>query len=37
LHIALAIVDNYFEVASNLSKADFQLTGAASLFIAAKL
>jgi hypothetical protein len=37
LHVALTLVDNFFQVTSNLPKADFQLTGAASLFIAAKL
>jgi hypothetical protein len=37
LYIALSLVDNFFQSTMNLSKADFQLTGAAALFIAAKL
>jgi len=37
LYVALALVDNFFQSTMNLSKADFQLTGAAALFIAAKL
>lgn len=37
LHIALILVDNFFESTYNLSKSDFQLTGATALFIAAKL
>lgn len=37
LHIALTLVDNFFESTSHLAKADFQLTGATALFIAAKL
>lgn len=37
LYIALTLVDNFFQATQSLSKADFQLTGASSLFIAAKL
>jgi len=37
LHIALTLVDNFFQTSPGLTKADFQLTGAAALFIAAKL
>ena len=37
LYIALTLVDNFFQSTTNLSKADFQLSGAAALFIAAKL
>jgi G2/mitotic-specific cyclin 3/4 len=37
LHIALTLVDNFFQAAPHLAKADFQLSGAAALFIAAKL
>lgn len=37
LHIALTLVDNFFQSTSNLAKAEFQLTGAAALFVAAKL
>ena len=37
LYIALSLVDNFFQATQNLSKADFQLTGASALFVAAKL
>lgn len=37
LYISLTLVDNFFQSTTNLAKADFQLTGAAALFIAAKL
>jgi hypothetical protein len=33
----LILVDNFFEATNKLPKADFQLTGATALFIAAKL
>lgn len=36
-YIAVSLVDNFFQSTSNLSKADFQLTGASALFIASKL
>ena len=37
LYIALILLDNFFEATYNLPKADFQLAGAAALFISAKL
>ena len=37
LHIALILVDNFFQSTFHLAKSDFQLAGAAALFIAAKL
>ena len=36
-YIALTLVDNFFQAAHHLAKADFQLTGASALFTAAKL
>lgn len=33
----MTLVDNFFQITSNLTKSDFQLSGAAALFIAAKL
>lgn len=36
-HIALTLVDCYLQQTSDLPKSDFQLAGAAAVFIAAKL
>lgn len=36
-YIAITLVDNYFQSTLNLPKSDFQLIGAAALFIAAKM
>ena len=36
-YIALALVDNYLEKTRDVPKADFQLVGAAAMFVAAKL
>lgn len=36
-HIALTLVDNFFQATAHLAKADFQLAGAAALFLATKL
>lgn len=37
LHTSLVLVDNFFQTVPHLAKADFQLAGAAALYIAAKL
>jgi hypothetical protein len=37
LQVSLVLVDNFFQSCPNLPKADFQLVGAACLFIASKL
>ena len=37
LYIALVLVDGFFQGTTHLPKSDFQLAGAAALFIASKL
>jgi hypothetical protein len=36
-HLAVALTDKYLEKTTDLPKSDFQLAGAATMFIAAKL
>ena len=37
LYLAISIVDRFFSSTTDLSKADFQLTGATALFISSKI